>query len=89
MAQPRAPAGYYVWVEGKEYGPGQFLPGGTTEYEIRDTVYLSDYTDLPIKQGQEWRTVSFMAAVGSSKDDIDEMLSDVIDELLETYGLEP
>lgn len=49
MAQARAniPAGSRAWVNGKPYGPGQFLPGGITEYTVEVWTNLDDSQRYP------------------------------------------
>jgi len=33
---PRSPAGWSVWVNGREYAPGQFLPPGTVTMTVSE-----------------------------------------------------
>lgn len=75
-----APDRYGAWVGGEYYQPGQLLPEGTTEFNVRAIENIS---------GTEhgWRTVSLLASADIDFEELEDEFELMFAELAEEYGI--
>jgi hypothetical protein len=79
--EPRAPRHFGAWVLGRFYRPGQFLPVGNGDMNIRDIVTIAP--EFRRRGTTGFVTLSIVVPYGTSYEDIIEQFKELLEQYLE------